>query len=149
MKQVYNVSEKGQGTQKDLYMMIETNKLRYTTHSDKQLLQSHNEFEQVITEVVLLSPDVKLHNHNTNELTLDLISYKYESTIQEQKSFVYAMLSLVQQIRRTIYYALFKVVYMVEVNGGEKPYEFDEDIILGRNKKPPAQWASGCYIIPD
>jgi hypothetical protein len=83
LKVVYDLTDSTSTYKKDLYTLLEINKLRYTIYDDKSQLRSHSDFESTLTNILLLSNDVKLHKHNTNELVLDLISYKYESTIVE------------------------------------------------------------------
>ena len=92
--------------------MLDLNRMRYTMFDDKNLLKCNSEFEKALTEYLLLSPEVKLHAHNEKELSLDLVSYEFEQTIKEKRSLAYSLLSFVQVMRKTLYFSLFKIMYI-------------------------------------
>ena len=45
----------------ELYTQIDINRMRYTLYEDKYLLKSNSDFETALADLLLLSPDVKLH----------------------------------------------------------------------------------------
>ena len=108
-------------SKRELFIQLELNRLQYTVAGNVSLLKpsaknssyypqlsylnsSASEFSQLVTDLILLSPDVKLHQSNIKALQIELMSYRFEGTLAEQRALIGAILSLCQQIRVSIYY---------------------------------------------
>lgn len=103
-------------------MQFELNRLKYTVfgnvrsllkpqgtttsyfHQLNNISESVCEFSEMLNDFMLLSPDVKLHQSNIKNLSLELMSYRFESSLLEQKVVLGSVISLCQQIRVSLYY---------------------------------------------
>jgi hypothetical protein len=77
-------------------LQLELNRLQYTVYGNVSQLKptptasyhrslnytntSVHEFSTILNDLILLSPDVKLHQSNIKSLQLELMSYKFEGT---------------------------------------------------------------------
>lgn len=55
---------------------------------------SVNDFSQMLNDLVLLSPDVKLHQSNIKSLQVEIMGYRFEGSITERKAIIGAIISL-------------------------------------------------------
>lgn len=55
--------------------MVDINRMAQMCYLDEPKHRADIDLQKYLTDLLLLSPDVKLHNHNAGELSLDLMSY--------------------------------------------------------------------------
>lgn len=70
---------------KEIYIQIEINRLRYTVSNNMKYLRSNLDFETLLADYLLLSPDVKLHKSNMKGILSDLMNIDIEGNINERK----------------------------------------------------------------
>lgn len=112
--------------------MLELNRLKYTVGNDLASLKSGLDFEQILRDILLLTPSVKLHSSNSKELYLELMSCRFEDNILEKKGFVFCMVSMTQQLRLSLYFQIQKSIKIVDLPNSvgvkqTKLYHFQPD----------------------
>lgn len=71
----------------------------------------------MLNDLMLLSPDVKLHQSNIKTLQIEIMGYRFEGSMAERKAIIGALISLCQQIRISVYYQVQKAVKKVQIGG--------------------------------
>lgn len=69
----------------------------------------------MVNDILLLSPDVKLHQSNIKSLQIELMGYRFQGSQVEQRVVLGCVLALCQQMRISVYYQVQKAVKKVQV----------------------------------
>jgi len=121
---------------RDLHIQIELNRLKYTVFGNVARLRppgqrvypaldhmgtSVKDFSQMLNDMVLLSPDVKLHQSNIRALQVEIMAYRFDGSLVERRAVLGALLALCQQMRVNLYYQIQKNLKKVQIcqNSGQ------------------------------
>lgn len=69
----------------------------------------------MLNDMMLLSPDVKLHQSNIRALQVEIMAYRFDGSLVERRAVLGALLALCQQMRVNLYYQIQKNVKKVQI----------------------------------